>query len=83
MIFIGLVSRYLRMPIVIVEDRSFWKIVFIKFLNGLGVGFVIRVKGDVWVKYGIFSGWIKGVCLGRNEIMWWEDVLYHKEAGSK
>lgn len=77
-VFISLVPQYLWRQIVIVADRGFGKVEFIKFLKGLGVNFVIRVKGDVWVKYGRFSGCIKGMRLGKNETMWWQEVLYHK-----
>ncbi|MEO0166115.1 MAG: hypothetical protein ABIL39_08260 [candidate division WOR-3 bacterium] len=35
-----------------------------KVLKRVGVNLVIRVKGDVWVRYGKFSGCLKKVCSG-------------------
>ena len=77
-VFIGLVPQYLRSQLVIVADRGFGKIEFFKFLKDSGVNFVIRVKGDVWVKGGGFSGCIRAVNLGKHDVMWWQGVLYHK-----
>ncbi|MEO0161331.1 MAG: transposase, partial [candidate division WOR-3 bacterium] len=77
--FISLVPQYLRSKIVIVGDRGFGKVGFIKFLKGLGVNFVIRVKGDVWVRYGKFSGCLKRVRFSDRKILWWCKVCYQKK----
>lgn len=68
----------LRSKIVIIADRGYGKVEFFKFLKDLKVGFVIRVKGDVWVVHGKFSGKLRAVRFGKRKVCWWRNVLYHK-----
>jgi len=77
--FISFVPQYLRSKIVIVADRGFGKVEFFKFLKEAQVNFVIRVKGDVWVKYGKFSGCLRLVGFSNRKILWWRKVFYQKK----
>ncbi|MCX7994727.1 MAG: transposase [candidate division WOR-3 bacterium] len=77
--FIGLVPQYLWKKIEVVADRGFGKVNFLEFLDGLGVNYVIRVKGDVWVSHSKFSGRLSSVRFNNRKILWWRNVYYHKE----
>ncbi len=67
--FINFVPEYLRSKIVMVADRGFGKVEFFKFLKEMEVNFVIREKGDVWVKYGKFSGCLRQERFSKRKIL--------------
>jgi len=77
--FIGLVPQYLRSKIVLVADRGFGKVEFFKFLKELDIYFVIRVKGDVWVKNRSFVGRLRNVRFNGRSVKWWQNVLYQQK----
>jgi len=78
-LFFGLVPQSLRFKVVVVADRGFGGAEFFRFLNELGVNYVIRVKGDVWVRCNSFSGSLRDISLAKDKVVWWQDVLYRKD----
>jgi Transposase DDE domain len=64
--------------VVIVADRGFGRTELMRFIKEQGFGFVIRVKGDAWVKAGRHRGKIKDHALAAGQCFKLRDVVYHK-----
>jgi Transposase DDE domain len=70
------VPRSLR--VVLVADRGFGRTELLRFISEQGFGFVIRVKGDAWVKAGRFEGKLRDYPLQVGQCFKLTDVTYHK-----
>lgn len=64
--------------VVIVADRGFQRTELLRFIRGLGFSFVIRVKGDAWIKSGRFEGKLRDYPLSTGQCFKLREVLYHK-----
>jgi hypothetical protein len=64
--------------VVIVADRGFGRTELLRFIQQQGFGFVIRVKGDAWIKRGRFRGKLKDYPLAVGQCFKLTDVIYHK-----
>lgn len=64
--------------VVIVADRGFQRTELLRYLCGLGFSFVIRVKGDAWIKSGRFEGKLRDYPLSTGQCFKLRDVVYHK-----
>jgi hypothetical protein len=64
--------------VVIVADRGFGRTELLRFIQEQGFGFVIRVKGDAWIKAGRFRGKLKDYALALGQCFKLSDVIYHK-----
>jgi Transposase DDE domain len=64
--------------VVIVADRGFQRTELLRFIKGLGFSFVIRVKGDAWIKSGRFTGKLRDYPLSTGQCFKLRDVVYHK-----
>jgi hypothetical protein len=70
------VPRSLR--VVLVADRGFGRTELLRFISEQGFGFVIRVKGDAWIKAGRFKGKLRDYSLQVGQCFKLPDVIYHK-----
>jgi transposase len=61
-----------------VADRGFGRTEFLRFLNEQGFGFIIRVKGDAWIKSGRYRGQLKEYPLAVGQCFKLREVSYHK-----
>jgi len=64
--------------VVLVADRGFGRTELLRFISEQGFGFVIRVKGDAWIKSGSFRGKLKDYPLQVGQCFKLSDVIYHK-----
>ena len=64
--------------VVIVADRGFQRTELLRFIRGLGFSFVIRVKGDAWIKSGRYEGKLRDYSLSVGQCFKLRDVVYHK-----
>ena len=64
--------------VVIVADRGFQRTELLRYIRGLGFSFVIRVKGDAWIKSGRFEGKLRDYPLSTGQCFKLRDVFYHK-----
>jgi hypothetical protein len=64
--------------VVLVADRGFGRTELLRFIDEQGFGFVIRVKGDAWVKSGSFQGKLRDYPLQVGQCFKLPDVIYHK-----
>jgi hypothetical protein len=64
--------------VVIVADRGFQRAEFLQFLKRLGLSFVIRVKGDAFIKRGRFEGKLRDYPLSVGQCFKLSEVTYHK-----
>ena len=64
--------------VVIVADRGFQRTELLRFIKGLGLSFVIRVKGDAWIKSGRFEGKLRDYPLSTGQCFKLREVVYHK-----
>jgi hypothetical protein len=64
--------------VVIVADRGFQRTELLRYIRGLGFSYVIRVKGDAWVKSGRFEGKLRDYPLSTGQCFKLRDVVYHK-----
>lgn len=67
-----------RWRVVIVADRGFQRTDLLRYIRGLGFSFVIRVKGDAWIKSGRFEGKLRDYPLSTGQRFKLPDVVYHK-----
>lgn len=63
---------------VIVADRGFQRTELLSFINRLGLGYVIRVKGDAWIETQGYSGKLKDYPLSLGQRFKLSRVIYHK-----
>jgi hypothetical protein len=64
--------------VVIVADRGFHRTELLRYIKGLGLSFVIRVKGDAWIKSGKYEGKLRDYPLSTGQRFKLRDVIYHK-----
>ena len=64
--------------VVIVADRGFQRTELLRYLRGLGFSFVIRVKGDAWIKSGRFEGKLRDYPVSTGQCFKLREVIYHK-----
>jgi hypothetical protein len=64
--------------VVIVADRGFGRTELFRFIAEQGFGFVIRVKGDAWIKSGRYRGKLKDYSLQVGQCFKLADVFYHR-----
>lgn len=64
--------------VVIVADRGFQRTELLRFIKGLGFSFVIRVKGDAWIKSSKYEGKLRDYALSVGQCFKLRDVTYHK-----
>lgn len=78
--FLASLRRCVPKPwrVVIVADRGFQRTELLRYLGGLGFSFVIRVKGDAWIKSGRFSGKLRDYPLSVGQRFKLREVIYHK-----
>lgn len=67
-----------RWKVVIVADRGFQRTELLRYIKGLGLSFVIRVKGDAWIKSGKYEGKLRDYPLSTGQRFKLRDVIYHK-----
>jgi hypothetical protein len=70
------VPRHWR--VVIVADRGFQRAEFLRFLKQQHLSFVIRVKGDAFIKRGRYEGKLRDYPLAVGQCFKLRDVVYHK-----
>jgi hypothetical protein len=63
---------------VIVADRGFRRTDFLRFIEALSLGDVIRVKSDVWIECSRYSGKLGDYPLSVGQTFKVSDVDYHK-----
>jgi hypothetical protein len=80
MLFISSLRRCLpkKWRVVIVADRGFQRAEFLQFLKRLGLSFVIRVKGDAFIKLGRYEGKLREYPLAVGQCFKLREVVYHK-----
>jgi hypothetical protein len=80
MLFISSLRRCLpkHWRVVIVADRGFQRADFLQFLKRQGLSFVIRVKGDAFIKRGGYEGKLRDYPLSVGQCFKLSDVVYHK-----
>jgi hypothetical protein len=80
MLFISSLRRCLpkHCRVVIVADRGFQRAEFLQFLKRQGLSFVIRVKGDAFIKRGRYRGKLRDYPLAVGQCFKLRDVIYHK-----
>jgi rhodanese-related sulfurtransferase len=80
MLFIKSLRRCLpkKWKVVIVADRGFQRAEFLQFLKQQGLSFVIRVKGDAFIKRGGFEGKLRDYPLAVGQCFKLSKVIYHK-----
>jgi hypothetical protein len=80
MLFIESLRRCLprKWKVIIVADRGFQRAEFLQFLKQRGLSFVIRVKGDAFIKRGRFEGKLRDYPLSVGQCFKLRDVVYHK-----
>jgi len=64
--------------VVIVADRGFGRTELLRFIDQQGFGFVIRVKGDAWIKAGRYRGKLRDYKLAVGQCFKLSNVVYHK-----
>ena len=78
--FLASLRRCLPKPwrVVIVADRGFQRTELLRYIRGLGFSFVMRVKGDAWIKSGPFEGKLRDYPLSTGQCFKLREVIYHK-----
>ena len=64
--------------VVIVADRGFQRTELLRYIKAIGLSFVIRVKGDAWIKSGRFEGKLRDYPLSVGQRFKLREVIYHK-----
>jgi hypothetical protein len=64
--------------VVIVADRGFGRTELFRHIAERGFGYVIRVKGDAWIKSGRYKGRLKDYPLQLGQCFKLRDVSYHR-----
>jgi hypothetical protein len=80
MLFVSSLCRCLpkHCRVVVVADRGFQRAEFLQFLKRQALSFVIRVKGDAFIKRGRYEGKLRGYPLAVGQCFKLRDVVYHK-----
>ena len=80
MLFISSLRRCVgkHCRVVIVDDRGFQPAEFLQFLKRQAVSFVIRVKGDAFIKRGRYRGKLRDYPLAVGQCFKLSNVIYHK-----
>jgi len=64
--------------VVIVADRGFQRAELLRYIKRLGFSYVVRVKGDAWIKSGRYEGKLRDYPLQVGQCFKLSDVTYHK-----
>ncbi len=64
--------------VVIVADRGFQRVELLRYIKGLGFSFVIRVRGDAWIRSGRYEGKLRDYPLSAGQCFKLREVVYHK-----
>jgi hypothetical protein len=64
--------------VVIVADRGFQRVEFLRCLQQQGFSFVVRVKGDAWVESSSYAGKLRDSPLSVGQCFKLSRCLYHK-----
>jgi hypothetical protein len=64
---------------VIVADRGFRRTDFLRFIESLDLGYVIRMKSDVWIECSDYSGKLGDYPLSLGQTFKVNNVLIHKQ----
>jgi hypothetical protein len=67
-----------RWQVVLMADRGFQRVDFLRCLGQQGFHFVVRVKGDAWVESGGYAGPLRDYPLREGQCFKWSYGLYHK-----
>jgi Transposase DDE domain len=78
--FIGSLRRSIpkRWKVVILADRGFQRVDFLRCLERHGFSFVVRVKGDAWVESGSYGGPLRDYPLSVGQCFKLSPCTYHK-----
>jgi len=76
--FLAVVPAALRSKLVFIGDRGFGKSEWLRWLGTQGVGYVMRVKGKVWLATSAYQGWLSRYPLRAGQTRWLPDVTYHR-----
>ena len=78
--FLASLRKCLPRPwrVVVLADRGFQRTELLRFIKGIGFSYVIRVKGDAWIKSGRFEGKLRDYPLAVGQCFKLRDVVYHK-----
>ena len=78
--FIGSLRRSIpkTWKVVIVADRGFQRVDFLRCLQQQGFSFVVRVKGDAWVESSGYAGQLRDYPLSLGQCFKVSRCLYHK-----
>ena len=67
-------------PTLLLFDRGYASVPFFRFLDGLGVRYVVRVPKHVSVQYRHnYAGRLSGISIARGQQRWWPRVYYHRK----
>jgi hypothetical protein len=60
-------------------DRGYARVAFLRFLDNLGVKYVVRVPKNVWVQHGHrYAGRLDGITVTQGALLWWPRTSYQK-----
>lgn len=78
--FLASLRRYLpkQWRVIILPDQGFQRAVLLRYIKCLGFSFVVRVKGDAWIKSGRFEGKLRDYLLLTGQRFKFREVIYHK-----
>jgi len=66
-------------PALLLFDRGYARVSLLKFLQELGVHYVVRTRKDVWIQYGThFSGLLGEIPVSQGALLWWPQVHYQQ-----
>lgn len=66
-------------PAILLFDRGYARVSLIRFLDELGVLYVVRARKDVWIQHGQhFSGLLGEVSVGKGTLLWWPRIRYQQ-----
>jgi hypothetical protein len=67
-----------KWKVVIVADRGFGRVELMRYIKSLDLSYVIRLKGDAWMKRGRYEGKVRDYPLSRGQCFKLKEVSYHK-----
>ncbi len=79
--FLQAVPKALWSKLVLVADRGFAKVEFFQLLQRLGLKYVIRVCGKVWIVQTDYQGVLRKISLPAKSIEWLPQTVYRKTNG--
>jgi hypothetical protein len=65
-------------PALLLFDRGYARAPFLRFLDGLGVKYVLRAPKSVWVQHRQhYAGRLRDIAVSRGAQLWWPRTHYH------